>query len=76
MCHGSASRPPIPPGTGGAGGRRITLEAVDGSHFAAFVAAAGAESAPGVVILPDVRGLHRFYEELALRFSEAGVHGR
>jgi carboxymethylenebutenolidase len=27
-----------------------------------------------VVILPDVRGLHPFYEELALRFTEAGVH--
>jgi carboxymethylenebutenolidase len=25
-----------------------------------------------VVILPDVRGLHRFYEELALRFAERG----
>jgi dienelactone hydrolase len=29
--------------------------------------------APGAVILPDVRGLHPFYEELTLRFSEAGV---
>jgi carboxymethylenebutenolidase len=28
----------------------------------------------GVVILPDVRGLHRFYEELALRFAERGYH--
>ena len=27
---------------------------------------------PGVVILPDVRGLYRFYEELALRFAERG----
>ncbi|MBA3844523.1 MAG: dienelactone hydrolase family protein, partial [Actinobacteria bacterium] len=26
----------------------------------------------GVVILPDVRGLYRFYEELALRFAERG----
>jgi len=25
------------------------------------------------MILPDVRGLHTFYEELALRFAEAGV---
>jgi carboxymethylenebutenolidase len=24
------------------------------------------------VILPDVRGLYRFYEELALRFAERG----
>jgi carboxymethylenebutenolidase len=27
----------------------------------------------GVVILPDVRGLSRFYEELALRFAERGI---
>jgi carboxymethylenebutenolidase len=25
------------------------------------------------VILPDVRGLYRFYEELALRFAERGI---
>ena len=28
--------------------------------------------ASGVVVLPDVRGLYRFYEELALRFAERG----
>ena len=28
--------------------------------------------ASGVVILPDVRGLYHFYEELALRFAERG----
>jgi len=27
-----------------------------------------------VLVLPDVRGLNGFYEELALRFGEAGVH--
>ena len=26
-----------------------------------------------MLILPDVRGLFTFYEELALRFAEAGV---
>jgi carboxymethylenebutenolidase len=37
--------------------------------------AAGPEEGigPGVVILPDVRGLYRFYEELALRFAERGI---
>ena len=36
--------------------------------------AAGPEEdvSTGVVILPDVRGLYRFYEELALRFAERG----
>jgi carboxymethylenebutenolidase len=30
--------------------------------------------APGIVVMPDVRGLHPFYEDLAKRFAEAGVH--
>jgi carboxymethylenebutenolidase len=29
-------------------------------------------SSAGIVILPDIRGLYRFYEELALRFAERG----
>src|SRR5439155_4021668 len=29
---------------------------------------------PAIVILPDVRGLHAFYQDLAVRFAEAGVH--
>jgi carboxymethylenebutenolidase len=27
-----------------------------------------------MIVLPDVRGLHPFYEELAVRFAEAGFH--
>jgi carboxymethylenebutenolidase len=76
MCHGPGSRPPLPPVSGGAGGgERVILEADDGNRFTAFSARTDIVDAPGVVILPDVRGLHPFYEELALRFSEAGVHG-
>jgi carboxymethylenebutenolidase len=76
MCHGPTSRPPHPPGSGGVGseGRQIVLEASDGNRFAAFSATTNVVDAPGVVILPDVRGLHPFYEQLALRFSDAGVH--
>jgi carboxymethylenebutenolidase len=75
MCHGPTSRPPMPPVSGGAGGgRRVVLEASDGNRFAAFMATTEIVDAPGVVILPDVRGLHPFYEELALRFGDAGVH--
>ena len=33
-------------------------------------------SGNGVVILPDVRGLHPYYEELALRFAERGIEAR
>lgn len=74
MCHEPASRPPLPPVSGGAGrGRRLVLVASDGNRFAAFSATTDIVDAPGTVILPDVRGLHPFYEELALRFSDAGV---
>ena len=48
------------------------LEASDGNRFAAFLATPDEPSKTGVVILPDVRGLYRFYEELALRFAERG----
>jgi hypothetical protein len=48
-------------------------EAADGNRFAAFAATPDTPSKEGVVILPDVRGLYRFYEELALRFAERGI---
>lgn len=75
MCYETTARPPYPPVSGGAGsGELITLGAADGTDFAAFAATTDAEGAPGMVVLPDVRGLHAFYQELALRFAEAGVH--
>ncbi len=54
-------------------GRDLELVADDGNRFAALGAMAPAPTAAGMVILPDVRGLHRYYEELALRLAEAGV---
>jgi carboxymethylenebutenolidase len=77
MCHDRRSRPPAPPIQGGAGqaaGREVVLIAADGNRFSAFCATAEKAGGPGMVILPDVRGLHPFYQELALRFAEAGVH--
>jgi carboxymethylenebutenolidase len=50
----------------------LVLEAADGNRFAAFEATPDEPNGIGVVILPDVRGLYRFYEELALRFAERG----
>lgn len=50
----------------------LELVASDGNHFAAFAARASEPAGPAVVILPDIRGLHRFYEELALRFADVG----
>jgi carboxymethylenebutenolidase len=75
MCYETTARPPLPPIRGGAAtGEQITLKASDGNEFAAFSAAAESPGGPGIVVLPDVRGLHAFYEDLALRFAEAGVH--
>jgi carboxymethylenebutenolidase len=51
---------------------QLVLEAGDGNRFAAFSATPEDGAAVGVVLLPDVRGLYRFYEELALRFAERG----
>jgi carboxymethylenebutenolidase len=61
---------------GGAGvqSRRLTLQARDGNRFSAFSAVTDRTDAPGIVVMPDVRGLHPFYEDLATRFAEAGVH--
>jgi carboxymethylenebutenolidase len=78
MCFPPGARPPdIPadllPISGGAGGEDAVLTSNDGATFRAFVAKAQQGDA-GVVIAPDVRGLHRFYEELAERFASAGVH--
>src|SRR4029453_7213463 len=50
----------------------IVLEAADGTRVAAFLALPDDGARVGIVVLPDVRGLYRFYEELALRFAERG----
>jgi carboxymethylenebutenolidase len=75
MCFDHDSRPPIPPMAGGAvASSEVVLEAADGNRFRAFEARADDRAARrAIIILPDVRGLHPFYEELALRFAEAGV---
>ncbi len=74
MCFDDDSRPPIPAIAGAAvDGRDLVLTASDGKRFAAYAADASSPSGAGVVILPDVRGLHPYYPELALRFAEAGV---
>ena len=74
MCFDSDSRPPLPPIRGGAHDARfIELTSRDGTRVAAYAARADAPSGAGIAIIPDVRGLHPYYEELALRFAEAGV---
>jgi carboxymethylenebutenolidase len=58
---------------GGSGGEGLTLTSADRTKFRAHLAR-GLDGDAGVVIAPDVRGLHPFYEELAERFASAGVH--
>jgi carboxymethylenebutenolidase len=73
MCFDDDSTPPIPVISGAAVSHEdLVLEGADGNHFAAFLATPDDEWSVGVVVLPDVRGLYRFYEELALRFGERG----
>src|SRR5215216_4573850 len=74
MCFDHDSSPPIPVIRGAAVSHGdLVLEAADGNKLAAFLATPEDEAEVGVVILPDVRGLYRFYEELALRFAERGI---
>src|SRR5438045_7925597 len=74
MCFDTDSSPPIPVIRGAAVSHEdLVLEAADGNRFAAFAAAPEEPAEVGVVILPDVRVLYRFYEELALRFAERGI---
>src|SRR2546421_7202073 len=74
MCFELDSLPPVPRISGAAVSHDdLVLEAADGNRFAAFAAAPDEPSGAGVVVLPDVRGLYRFYEELALRFAERGI---
>jgi carboxymethylenebutenolidase len=74
MCHSDESRPPAASGAGGVASRsELVLVARDGNRFAACAARAGEPTGAGVVVMPDVRGLHEFYRDLAVRFAEVGI---
>lgn len=74
MCHGDDSRPPLPPIRGAAADQGdFVLTSGDGTEFAAYFARASQPTGAGMVVMPDVRGLHQFYKELAQRFAEAGI---
>jgi carboxymethylenebutenolidase len=76
MCYSDEARAPFPPviAGGAADAGDLTLTAPDGTEVMAYHARASNPNGAGMVILPDVRGLHQFYKELADRFAEAGVH--
>ena len=73
MCFDLDSHPPVAPIAGGAiDTEELVLRAGDGGRVAGLLARAEKPIGAGIVVLPDVRGLHPYYEELALRFAEAG----
>ena len=79
MCFAFDARPPelpadlaLPPVAGGAAAERVEVTSADGNRFSAALAVSPGGTEPAVVILPDVRGLYRFYVELAERFADAG----
>src|SRR5438270_14087022 len=75
MCYSDSARPPLPPVVGGGAADQgdMTLTSADGTKFAAYFARAAKPTGAGMVVLPDVRGLHQFFKELAQRFAEAGI---
>lgn len=74
MCHDENARPPIPAAQNGSvKGEDLVLQAADGKRFAAYIARAQQPTRAQVLIYPDVRGVHQFYKELALRFAENGI---
>jgi carboxymethylenebutenolidase len=79
VCHAHDSEPPdLPPDlapiAGAAAAEELVLESADGARFSAALAESADPQGPGVVVLPDVRGLHPFYVRLAERFADAGHH--
>src|SRR5207247_11212737 len=74
MCVDNDSRPPIHPIAGGSAGTQdLHLVSADGTRFMAHAARAKSPSGAGMVVIPDVRGLHPYYKALADRFAEVGV---
>jgi carboxymethylenebutenolidase len=76
MCYDDNARPPYPSISGGAmaaDGVDLVLTAADGNRFAAYMAQPHNPARALMLIYPDVRGLHQFYKDLALRFAETGV---
>src|SRR3954470_8321063 len=74
MCHDHDSRPPAPPRSGDVAERgTLSLTSADGTEFSAAFAAPATAAGAGVVVLPDIRGLHPYYVALTERFAEAGL---
>jgi carboxymethylenebutenolidase len=74
MCFTSEQHPPEPPRSSEVGEHGpLVLTAADGNRFSAFEAVPVTPRGASLVLLPDIRGMHAFYTDLALCFALAGV---
>ena len=74
MCHSENSRPPADgDGVPARSTADLRLTATDGNALLAFEARATDPTGAGIVVLPDVRGLHTFYKDLVERLAGIGL---
>lgn len=73
MCFELNSVPPVytEPKTS-ASGQKLTLSSADGASFSTYLVTPHLTSGIGILVLPDNRGLYKFYEDLAIRLAEQG----
>ncbi|MER7708809.1 dienelactone hydrolase family protein [Kitasatospora sp. NPDC097605] len=74
MCYPADAAPPaFSPATHGlAEAADLTLASADGTEVAAFLARPEHPAGPGVLVLPDNKGLSDFYRQTAVRLAEQG----
>ena len=74
MCFTSEQHPPEPPRSSEVGEHGpLVLTAADGNSFSAFDAIPVNPRGASLVLLPDIRGMHAFYTDLALCCALAGI---
>ncbi|GAA3044830.1 dienelactone hydrolase family protein [Actinokineospora globicatena] len=73
MCHSTDSRPPALDNPGEVAEEGLLeLTSADGTAFSAFRSIPAEPNGVNIVILPDIRGTHPYYQALANRFAQAG----
>src|SRR5674476_984739 len=74
MCFTSDQHPPEPPRSSEVGHHGpLVLTAADGNRFSAFEAVPVTPRGASLVLMPDIRGMHSFYTDLALCFAQTLV---
>jgi carboxymethylenebutenolidase len=76
MCFDPLATPPPLPSdvtTGDVSSTELVLDS-GGTEVAAYLSLAASPSGTAVVVLPDVRGLFGYYEQLTTRLAAAGHH--